>query len=223
MPAPKMRRPACLGCVAGPPRSTPTSIASSSRTRSTAISMARVESSSSALRQPWFWLVTIPTGPSRSTRIGPRSTLPSRRNASKGGQRLGAGLRHRADQVGPAPRVGEHAGDEVSLRDLQPRLLGLVVGALGLDLGARGKQVGMALGGRVDQLGQPQRPRQAVGELVVDGQDVMAAGRSGDTHAPPTTDSCPVQYGARSSRLRTLPAPDLGSGSVVSSMRLGIL
>src|SRR4051795_1675161 len=42
-------------------------------------------------------------------------------------------------------------------------------------------------------------------------------------HAPDTIDSRPSQYGARSSRLRSLPAPDFGSGSSRSSMRLGTL
>ena len=88
----------------------------------------------------------------------------------------------------------------------------------------------MALGGPVGHLGEAQRPGEAVGQLLVDGdgmgtiQPAAAATlpvRGG--HAPPTIDSRPVQYGARSSRLSTLPAPDLGSGSVLSSMRLGIL
>ena len=121
-----------------------------------------------------------------------------------------------------AGRIGEHLRQEVALGDLQAGLVLLLEGALGVDLVPRGEHAGVALGGLVDQLGHTHRPLQAIGDLLVDPDDVVAGARAGD-HAPPTTDSCPDQYGARSSRLSTLPAPDLGSGSAVSSMRLGIL
>ena len=44
-----------------------------------------------------------------------------------------------------------------------------------------------------------------------------------DRHEPPTLDSRPAQYGSRSSRLSTLPAPDFGSGSARSSICFGTL
>src|SRR2546421_12281564 len=40
---------------------------------------------------------------------------------------------------------------------------------------------------------------------------------------PPTRRSRPAQYGSRSSRLRTLPTADLGSGSAESTICLGTL
>ena len=89
-------------------------------------------------------------------------------------------------------------------------------------------EAGIALGRRVHEVAHPQVASQAVGELVVDRVDVLvqmlvASRPEVGGHVPPTLDSTPAQYGSRSSRLSTLPAPDFGSGSVRSSICLGTL
>ncbi len=135
MPDPKMRRPAYFGCVAGAPRSTPIWISSSSRTRSTAVSSAAVETSSSELRKAWFWIVTCPTLPARSTRIGPRSTLPEALEVLEERERLRLRLRHRVHEVEAHAGIGQHVRDEDALVDLEAAFVLLRQLPLGVDLG----------------------------------------------------------------------------------------
>jgi hypothetical protein len=91
-------------------------------------------------------------------------------------QRLRPREHHRVEQVVPAALVGQHVGDEVALGDLQAHLVLLQVRPLLVDLGARRQP-----GRRVHELGDAQRPPEAVGELLV------------DVHAPATFVSRPSQ------------------------------
>src|SRR5579862_1388246 len=121
-----------------------------------------------------------------------------------------------------APWVGEHSCDEVALGDLQSGLVPLLVLPLGIDLGARRHETREPLRGRVDQVGYTPGVLEPVGQRLIDPRNVLR-GLGLRSHAPATIVSCPSQYGARSSRLRSFPAPDLGSGSVRSSIRFGTL
>ena len=125
-------------------------------------------------------------------------------------------------------RTREHVGDEHPLVDLEAGLLLLRQLALGVDRGAGRHEARVALGGLVDELGHAQRALQPVGELGVKRVDVLvqmlvASRPKIGGHVPATLDSVPAQYGSRSSRFSTLPAPDLGNGSVRSSICFGTL
>ena len=212
MPAPKMRRPACFGWVAGPPRSTPTSIASSSRTRSTATSSARVEASSSALRKAWFWIVTCADRPVAVDAGSARGR--SRRR----GERVDEVERPRAAAAPWCAEVRARApGRRARGRRNRPgrsrgRALSFCRRVRSSSIAARDGRAGIALGGGVDQLGDAQRPRAPVGQLVVDASRSSRSARSGaaTVTCPRPARPGPPSTGARSSRLSTLPAPDFG-------------
>jgi hypothetical protein len=141
-------------------------------------------------------------------------------------------------EVATESRIGEHVRDEDALVDLEALLVLLQQRAFGVDRGARGDQRREARRGRVHELGRAQAEAEVVGELEVDRLDPLAqqrlelrprhaglhrCARGRVRHAPATIVSRPAQYGARNSRLSTLPAPDFGSGSVRSSTRFGTL
>ena len=188
--------------------------------------------SSSELRNAWFWIVTCADRARRGRRAsGPRSIAPVARKLVDDGHRLGPRLRHRVQQVRARARMGEHVGDEDRPGRSPGRLVLLQPLALRVDRGAGGhERRGSARPPRRRARPRAATASQAVRELVVDRLDVLAAGRSaaasppiGASRAPRPAMAWPAQYGSRSSRLSTLPAPDLGSGSVRSSIRLGTL
>ena len=152
----------------------------------------------------------------------PEVDRPGRGERRQPLERLRQRPRHRVQQVQPADGVGEDPGHERALGDLEALLVALQVLPLAVDRPPRRQEVREAVGDRVHEPGDAQRAPQPVRDLVVDGRDV-ARRRLRRGHAPATIVSRPAQWGARSSRLSTLPAPDLGSGSVRSSIRLGTL
>ena len=83
-------------------------------------------------------------------------------------ERVGLGLGHRVEQMRADPRVGEQVREEHALVDLEALLVLLEQLALGVDRRPGREQVGMAVGRLVDDLGQAQRPAQAVRHLLVD-------------------------------------------------------
>ena len=65
-------------------------------------------------------------------------------------------------------------GEQQPLRDLDALLLALRVLGLRLDLGPRGHEPRVALGGAIDQLVEAQRRREVVGQLGVELLGVLA-------------------------------------------------
>ena len=159
MPEPKTRRPAYLGWSTAPPRSTPTSDRVVEEHQVDGRLERRGDASSSEFRNASFWVVMTPTSPSRSTRTGAEVARSRTAEAVEQRQRLRLRLRHRVHQMRAAARVGEHVGEEDPLLDLEALLVLLQQLALGVDRGAGRQEVGVALRGGVDELGDPQRPR----------------------------------------------------------------
>ena len=106
--------------------------------------------------------------PSRSTRMGPRSTLPSRRNSSSRASDSAVGCDIECIEVEARARVGEDVRDEDPLVDLEALLVLLQQLALGGDRGPGGQVVREALGRRVDELGDAHLPAEPVSQLGVD-------------------------------------------------------
>src|SRR6202042_3685194 len=119
-----MRRPRYFGCWTVPPRSTPTSMASSSRTRSTAVSRAAraiiLGIEEFGVEQGDIAHFAFALGPrlAEIDHAGPSKLLDPF-------QGFALGLEHGVDEVQAAALVGEH------LRDEQPLLhLAAALGAL---------------------------------------------------------------------------------------------
>ena len=154
------------------------------------------------------------------------------RKSSRPRERLGLRLRHRVHQVRRRPRVRPaHARANMPWSISRPAL-SFWSCSRSASIVRRGSGAGRdsARPPRTTRLAHPQRPRSRPSvSVVVDRVDALVqtlvASRPlrSVRHAPPTLDSTPAQYGSRSSRLSTLPAPDFGSGSSRSSIRLGTL
>jgi hypothetical protein len=89
-------------------------------------------------------------------------------------ERLGRRLEHRLDEVAPGARRGQHVGGEEALGEFHALLLGQRALALGLHLLGRRREAGHARGAVVDELLEPHRARQPVGQLVVELLGVVA-------------------------------------------------
>jgi hypothetical protein len=157
-----------LECLAGPPRRTPTSIPSSSRTRvdgdlhrARRLVVLRVEELVVLDRHPPDRTVAVDPHRPQVGAAGPPEAVEAR-------GRLRVRLAHRVHQVRAGTGIGEHVGDEVALGDLQALLVALPELALGVDRRAPRQHAGLPVGRRVDELGNPQRALEPVGQLLVE-------------------------------------------------------
>ena len=174
MPEPNTRSPVCGGWSTTAPRSTPTSIAGSSRIRSTAglggperdavlcVQMAGI----AELEDPG----AAATGDARRAEVGLTRGLELLEPL----ERLGGRREHRAEQMGADARRAEDVRQQHALGELELLLVGERPLPLDIHLPSRRRQARNPLGRFVDQLLDPHRLRAARCERVVELDGVPA-------------------------------------------------